>query len=141
MKAQYFIMAAIVLSLLSAFLGKGQGSEHIVFWHQSTSVSFWKVFAIFFPAVTGIAAGAAMSGDLKDPKRSLPIGILSAIGIGLIIYVGMAVWYAQIARPDQLTSNYTIMMDVAFWRWAVIAGIMGATLSSALGSLVGAPRI
>jgi amino acid transporter len=141
MKVQYFIMAAIVLSLLSAFLGKGQGGEHIVFWHQASAVPFWKVFAIFFPAVTGIAAGAAMSGDLKDPKRSLPLGILSAIGIGLIIYVGMAVWYAQIARPDQLTSNYTIMMDVAFWRWAVIAGIMGATLSSALGSLVGAPRI
>ena len=82
-----------------------------------------------------------MSGDLKDPKRSLPLGILSAVGIGLIVYVGMAVWYAQIAHPDQLKSNYTIMMDVAFWRWAVIAGIMGATLSSALGSLVGAPRI
>ncbi len=141
MKVQYFIMAAIVLSLLSAFLGKGQGGEHIVFWQQSTGVSFWKVFAIFFPAVTGIAAGAAMSGDLKDPKRSLPVGILSAVGIGLVVYLVIAVWYALMARPDQLTSNYTIMMDVAFWRWAVIAGIMGATLSSALGSLVGAPRI
>jgi amino acid transporter len=141
MKIQYFIMAAIIISLLSAFLGKGQGGEHIALWHQAADVSFWKVFAIFFPAVTGIAAGAAMSGDLKNPQRSLPVGILSAVGIGLIIYVGMAVWYAQIARPDQLTSNYTIMMDVAFWRWAVIAGIMGATLSSALGSLVGAPRI
>ena len=141
MKVQYVIMAAIALSLLSAFLGKGQGGEHIVFWQQSTGVSFWKVFAIFFPAVTGIAAGAAMSGDLKDPKRSLPLGILSAVGIGLVVYLVIAVWYALMARPDQLTSNYTIMIDMAFWRWPVIAGIMGATLSSALGSLVGAPRI
>jgi solute carrier family 12 sodium/potassium/chloride transporter 2 len=141
MKVQYVIMAAIALSLLSAFLGKGQGSEHIIFWQQSTDVSFWKVFAIFFPAVTGIAAGAAMSGDLKDPKRNLPLGILSAIGIGLVVYLVIAVWYALMARPDQLTSNYTIMIDIAFWRWPVIAGIMGATLSSALGSVVGAPRV
>ena len=45
------------------------------------------------------------------------------------------------ASPDQLRANYTIMIDIAFWRWPVIAGIMGATLSSALGSLIGAPRI
>lgn len=141
MKVQYVIMAAIVLSLLSFFMGKGQGGGGIVLWQQTTDVPFWKVFAIFFPAVTGIAAGAAMSGDLRDPKRSLPVGILSAIGTGFLIYVGVAVCYALKAPPDQLTSNYTIVIDIALWRWAVIAGIMGATLSSALGSLLGAPRI
>ena len=141
MKVQYVIMAAIVISLLSFFLGRGQGEDQIVFWYQSNDFSFWKVFAIFFPAVTGIAAGAAMSGDLKDPQRSMPLGILSAVGIGLVIYITIAVWYAVMASPDQLKSNYTIMIDIAFWRWPVIAGIMGATLSSALGSLIGSPRI
>ena len=141
MKVQYVIMGTIVLSLLSFFFGQGQGESQIVFWSQSPDVPFWKVFAIFFPAVTGIAAGAAMSGDLKDPKRSLPMGILSAVGIGLVIYIVIAVGYTVMAPPDQLRSNYTIMIDIAFWRWPVIAGIMGATLSSALGSLVGAPRI
>ncbi|MDX1778686.1 MAG: amino acid permease, partial [Thermodesulfobacteriota bacterium] len=141
MKVQYVIMGVIVLSLLSFFFGHGQEESQIVFWSQSPDVPFWKVFAIFFPAVTGIAAGAAMSGDLKDPKRSLPVGILSAVGIGLVIYVLIAVRYAVMAEPDQLRANYTIMIDLAFWRWPVIAGIMGATLSSALGSLVGAPRI
>ncbi len=141
MKVQYVIMGAIVLSLLSFFFGRGQGEGPILYWSQSPDVPFWKVFAIFFPAVTGIAAGAAMSGDLKDPKRSLPVGILSAIGIGLVIYILIAIWYAVMANPDQLRSDYTIMIDLAFWRWPVIAGIMGATLSSALGSLVGAPRI
>lgn len=141
MKVQYLIMAMITLSLVSFFLGKGEGSHQIILWTKSLEIPFWKVFAIFFPAVTGIAAGAAMSGDLKEPRRSLPLGILSAIGVGLIIYVTAAWWYARVADPEQLTSNYTIMMDVALWRWTVIAGIMGATLSSALGSLVGAPRI
>jgi amino acid transporter len=141
MKVQYVIMGTILLSILSFFFGHGQGESQIVFWTQSPDVSFWKVFAIFFPAVTGIAAGAAMSGDLKDPKRSLPMGILSAVGIGLVIYIIIAIWYAMMAGSDQLKSNYTIMIDLSFWRWPVIAGIMGATLSSALGSLVGAPRI
>jgi solute carrier family 12 (sodium/potassium/chloride transporter), member 2 len=141
MRVQYLIMAIVALSLVSFFLGKGEGGHQIILWTRSTEFTFWGVFAIFFPAVTGIAAGAAMSGDLKDPRRSLPWGILSAIGIGLIIYVSVAWWYAKVADPEQLRSNYTIIMDVALWRWVVLAGIMGATLSSALGSLVGAPRV
>jgi amino acid transporter len=142
MKVQYAIMGTIVLSLLAFFFGHGEGGgDSFLFWNQSPHVPFWKVFAIFFPAVTGIAAGAAMSGDLKDPKRSLPVGILSAIGVGLVIYIFIAIWFAVMAGPDQLKANYTIMIDMAFWRWPVIAGIMGATLSSALGSLIGAPRI
>jgi amino acid transporter len=141
MRVQYLIMAIVACSLVSFFLGKGEDSQQIIFWVQSAEYPFWKVFAIFFPAVTGIAAGAALSGDLKDPKRSLPLGMLSAVGVGLIVYLVVALWYAKLVSPDLLTSNYTIMMDVARWRWAIVAGIMGATLSSALGSLVGAPRI
>ncbi len=141
MRVQYLIMAIVVFSLISFFLGKGENSREIILWAHSAEYPFWKVFAIFFPAVTGIAAGAALSGDLKDPKRSLPLGILSAVGVGFIIYLMVACWFAKLVPPDQLKSNYTIMMDVARWRWAIIAGIMGATLSSALGSLMGAPRI
>lgn len=95
---------------------------------------------MFFPAVTGIGAGAAMSGDLKDPKKSLPIGILSAIGITTIIYMAAAYWLDRHASPEALVQNYTIMMDVSRWRFLVVTGIFGATLSSALGSIVGGLR-
>jgi len=71
MKVQYLIMAIVALSLVSFFLGKGEEGHQIVLWTKSLEIPFWKVFAIFFPAVTGIAAGAAMSGDLKEPRRSL----------------------------------------------------------------------
>lgn len=140
MRSQYLIMAIIFLSLVSFFLGQGETTREIVVWGEFSKAPFWAVFAIFFPAVTGIEAGAAMSGDVADSRKSLPLGILSAIGVSLIIYIGVAYWLDQLAGSAALVGNYTIMMDLSRWRFLVVAGVLGATLSSALGSVVGAPR-
>jgi solute carrier family 12 sodium/potassium/chloride transporter 2 len=48
------------------------------------------LFGIFFPAVTGFEAGVSMSGDLKDPKKSIPLGSISAIVVGFVVYIGLA---------------------------------------------------
>ncbi len=140
MKTQYLIMVIIILSLVSFFMGTGEGQHEIVMWGQFEKAPFWAVFAIFFPAVTGITAGAAMSGDLKNAQRSLPIGIMSAVVISLIIYIVVAIWFDYTCTTDLLNSNFTVMADAARWRILVIAGIIGATLSSALGTIVGGPR-
>lgn len=104
-------------------------------------VGFWTVFAIFFPAATGIMAGANMSGELADPRRSIPLGTMSAIGVATLVYLALAVWFARVATLDELVSNYTIMIDRAAWGPAVLAGLLGSTCSAALSSLVGASRI
>ena len=140
MKFQYLIMVLISVSLVSFFMGKGDGAGQISLWGTLESVPFWTVFAIFFPAVTGIEAGAAMSGDLKDPKRSLSVGILSAIGISFVVYVALAFWMDFSVSTESLKSNYMVMLDVSKWRTVVAGAILGATLSSALGSIVGGPR-
>ena len=140
MKFQFIIMALISASLVSFFLGKGDSSAEIALWGGFESAPFWTVFAIFFPAVTGIEAGAAMSGDLKDPKRSLSIGILGAIGVSFVVYVALAFWMDHAISPELLRSSYTVMLDVSKWRPVVAGAVLGATLSSALGSLVGGPR-
>ncbi len=140
MRSQFIVMAIIFASLISLALGRQPEQPEIELWGNFPSTGFWAVFAIFFPAVTGIEAGAAMSGDLKDSRKSLPLGILSAIGISMLIYFAVAAWLDHQATREQLLANNTIMFDLSRWRNLLAAGVLGATFSSALGSVVGAPR-
>lgn len=144
---QLLILAVMVISLVSIYLGAfeslgGVGFQYDAqFWGQFPGGSFWQVFAVFFPAVTGILTGVSMSGTLADPRRSIPTGTLSAVLVSLLIYVTLAVWLARIASPQELVTNFTVMVDKALFGWAVLVGLLGATFSSALSSLVGAPRV
>jgi hypothetical protein len=102
---------------------------------------FWIVFAVFFPAVTGIMAGVNLSGDLKNPSVSIPWGTLAAVGTGYVIYMGIPALLASWATPEQLITDPLIMRKIAFWGDAILLGVWGATLSSAVGSILGAPRV
>ena len=142
LKAQYFIMAAIALSLLSIFLGTSpELPGSLPLFGSESNVSMEGVFAIFFPAVTGFTAGIAMSGDLKDPKRSIPSGTLWAIAVGFIVYVALATFLFFSVDSSLLKTDYNVLLKLALFAPAVVAGIWGATLSSALGGILGAPRI
>ncbi len=140
-KVQYLIMTLIGLSLISFLFTPAEPDATPVLIGSFEDANFWGVFAIFFPAVTGIMAGANMSGDLKNPRKAIPRGTLSAILVTMVIYIGLAYFLSKISTPSNLRNNQMIMVDKAIWEPAVLAGIMGATLSSALGSMVGAPRI
>lgn len=140
-RTQYIIMAIVGLSIVSFLLSPSEPMSEPVLVGSFEDAGFWAVFAIFFPAVTGIMAGANMSGDLKTPRRSIPRGTISAILVTMVIYLSLAYVLALIGTPEQLRSNQFFMVDSAWWGPAVLAGIMGATLSSALGSMLGAPRM
>lgn len=140
-RIQYIIMGIIALSLVSVFFMPVSPRADFVFMGKFDDAGFWHIFAIFFPAVTGIMAGANMSGDLKNPREAIPKGTLSAIGVTLVIYVGLAYVLAHRVPPDELRGSQMAMVDHALWSPLVTAGILAATFSSALGSMVGAPRI
>lgn len=142
-KSQFFIMGLIALSLLSLIFGSSMEDSNVELWGvpAAQSVDFWQVFAIFFPAVTGIMAGVNMSGDLKNPSKSIPKGTFMAIGVGYLIYMVLPVILASRADASTLIDNPLIMQDIAIWGGAIVLGIWGATLSSATGSLLGAPRV
>ncbi|MGD8321996.1 MAG: amino acid permease, partial [Gemmatimonadota bacterium] len=143
-RAQYFIMAAIVLSLVSLIFGRGlegpvpQGAG---LPDLDPTASFWGVFAVFFPAVTGIMAGVNMSGDLADPGRSIPRGTFAAIGTGYVIYMLLPLFLVMRADTESLLTDPLIMRRIAVWGDAILLGVWGATLSSAVGSILGAPRV
>ena len=107
----------------------------------AVKVGFWVVFAVFFPAVTGIMAGVNMSGDLKDPSRSIPWGTFAAVGVGYLIYMTLPVLLYFRAPTEALIEDPLIMTRMAVWGDSILVGVWGATLSSALGSVLGAPRV
>lgn len=153
-KTQFLIMGIIILSLISIVIAAYYGSmtiptEDAIRWgnfkgspeNDFGGSGFWIVFAVFFPASTGIMAGANMSGELKNPNKSIPFGTLWAIGISFVIYMALAFWLARSATEQELISNYNIIIDKSYFGPLIIAGILGATFSSALASLVGSSRI
>jgi amino acid transporter len=141
-KAQYYIMAAIVLSLLSLVFGKHDYTPtETLLLPMSTSAPFILMFGIFFPAVTGFEAGVSMSGDLTDPKKSIPRGTIAAILVGLVVYIFLIFFFSYTVSPDILVNDPKVLLNISLIPELVIAGIWGATLSSAFGSILGAPRI
>jgi len=142
-KTQYFIMAAIGLSLVSIFAGSHDLAPVVAptIEAASTALPFMVLFGIFFPAVTGFEAGVSMSGDLKDPKQSIPQGTIMAILVGLIVYIALVFFFASTVDRHLLASDPQVLLKISLVPELVIAGIWGATLSSALGSILGAPRI
>lgn len=150
-RIQFVILAVIIASLVSIAIAAFSGlmQQPLILWgefpgsieNQFSGIGFWGVFAVFFPASTGIMAGANMSSDLKDPRKSIPKGTLSAVAVSFVIYLLVAYWLAKSATTKELLNDYTVVIDKSFYSPITLAGLLAATFSSALSSFVGAPRI
>ncbi len=141
-KTQELVFVIVALSIGAIFLGGSwTGIPEVPLFGGFTNESFWALFALFFPAVTGIMAGASMSGDLDDPKRQIPRGLLSATGITILLYIVVVLWLSLSANPAQLMGDKLIIMKLARYGPLVLAGIIAATFSQALVNLVAAPRL
>jgi amino acid transporter len=143
---QFVIMAVLVAALLSFYAGaisSFDASRLSLSWASPVgAVGFWAVFAIFFPAVTGFTQGVSMSGDLADPGRSLPRGTFAAVGLSTVVYVTVMILLAATVPLILLSDDGgAAMRGVAVVGFAVTLGVIAATLSSAMASLLGAPRI
>ncbi|KGE89394.1 amino acid permease [Phaeodactylibacter xiamenensis] len=106
------------------------------------ALSFFSVFAIIFPAFTGMTAGVGLSGDLQNPGRSIPLGTLAGTLTGMVVYVFIAYKLAVSASPEQLADTSRLVMGEIAWQgwWLVPVGLAAATISSAIGSILVAPR-
>ncbi|NXK25164.1 S12A1 protein, partial [Arenaria interpres] len=194
-KAQVILLIVLLVAIANFFIGtviptnnekKARG-----FFNYEASIfaenfgpdfrsgeGFFSVFAIFFPAATGILAGANISGDLEDPQSAIPKGTMLAILITTVAYIGVAICVASCVVRDAtgsvndtivpgmscngssacslgydfsrcasqpcdygLMNNFQVMSMVSGFGPLITAGIFSATLSSALASLVSAPKV
>jgi len=152
LKLQLPIMFAVGASLLALFGGVLSGGMHapemVPHYGRSAPQGFWFVFAVFFPAVTGFTAGIGLSGDLRNPKKSIPRGTLLAVLTGSVVYIVVMLMLALTTRVD---GPALAMLDPAsppiwtkiavFGMVLIYPGMWGAILSSAFGSILGGPRV
>lgn len=143
-KLLYLVVGTLFLSLAMFFAGHTGYAESVDLPMLLTTVespdSFFLVFAICFPAFTGMTAGVGLSGDLRNPQKSIPLGTLSATLTGMLIYIFIAYKLAVSASPESLAADQLIMGSIAVWGPIIPLGLAAATISSALGSMLVAPR-
>lgn len=142
MKVLYFVAAIIGVAILFFLLGKPaeEPLTNAIYKGIASPAPFFFVLAIIFPAFTGLAAGLGLSGELKDPQKAIPRGTLAATFVGAAVYVIVA-WKLSIsASPEELASDYFIMQRIAIWGPIIPIGLAAAALSSAIGSILVAPR-
>ncbi len=147
MKTLYFVVAVLFLSLLLFFLGHTTYADTHTFSlmsaEQGDTRKFFMIFAIIFPAFTGMTAGVGLSGDLKKPGKSIPVGTILATVTGMIVYFFIVWKLASSASLETLRdpSNQLVMKDIAIAGGLIIPlGLAASTFSSAIGSILVAPR-
>lgn len=185
-KAQIVLLVILLVSMFDFVIGsflppsEKQKSEGFVGWNLDIisenfgpdfrGQTFISIFSVFFPAATGILAGANISGDLADPQTAIPKGTFLAILITTVSYLWFAFTAGATVQRDTnglvefalngtfehltncslaadgqchygLMNQYQIMEMVAAFGPIIYAGIFAATLSSALASLVSAPKV
>ncbi|QIA08779.1 amino acid permease [Draconibacterium halophilum] len=144
-KALYFVVAILFVSIIMFFLGSTEFSQSASQPFSRDQFrnfeSFFVVFAIIFPAFTGMTAGVGLSGDLKNPSKSIPLGTLLATVSGMIIYVFIVYKLTMSASIQDLTEQQLIMGKIAIAGAVIVPlGLAASTISSALGSVMVAPR-
>ncbi len=144
MKALYGVAVILGIAILMFFMGQPEITpiENAFSSGIDNSEDFFYIFAIIFPAFTGLAAGLGLSGDLKNPQKALPRGTLFATMVGAVVYIGVAYKLSISFSPEDLANpeNYLIMQRIALWGPIIPIGLAAASLSSAIGSILVAPR-
>ncbi|OFY64890.1 MAG: amino acid permease [Bacteroidetes bacterium RBG_13_43_22] len=144
-KMLYIVVGILFISLLLFFLGttdyQAVAGNKIPAGDLRNMKDFFVVFAIVFPAFTGMTAGVGLSGDLKNPSRSIPFGTIIATFSGMLIYLAVIYKLSISASPEEMLSNQLIMSRIAIFGTVIIPlGLAASTLSSAIGSVMVAPR-
>jgi amino acid transporter len=145
LKALYVVVGLLILAVILFFLGKPVSGDAQAYFASNArlmnSNQLFLVFAIIFPAFTGMTAGVGLSGDLKNPGKSIPFGTIAGTLTSFVMYFFIAWKLSVSASSDQLSANQLIMGDIALFGSIIVPlGLAASTFSSALGSVMVGPR-
>lgn len=154
-KLQFILLLILLMAGLDFMIGSvshtdiengfdGQIRENLeqnMWSNYSSSTSWFTVFGVFFPTVTGILAGINMSGDLRAPSTNIPNGTLAALSTGMFLYLVFVVLLGATCKRYALLSNFMIAERVSAVSVLLLAGLYVSSMSSCLGAMYGTPRV
>ena len=143
LRLQVIVLLGVLIALASMLAGFRTADVlyQPMVWGDFTAGTLFDLFAVYFPAGTGIMVATSLSGKLKEPRKSIPMGVLFAWGSALSIYLILMVWYAVIAPVDALKNDYAIGIKSAAWPPGVLIGLLSSCTSAMLSTMVAAPNI
>ena len=108
---------------------------------RDNPVTMFTVFGVLFSGVTGILAGANLSGELKNPSASIPRGTIAGTIFTFFIYIGLFLLTAATCERNLLYHDCLYMYYMDMWGPFVAVGTVCATLCASLSCLLGASRV
>ena len=105
---------------------------------RTAKISFRTVFSVLFAGVTGIMAGANVSGELKNPSKSIPRGTFSACFFTFVTYVAIFLATAMTNERNLLYHDCLFMVDIdASGGYIILGGALLVTFCACLNCLLG----
>ena len=109
---------------------------------RGAHVDFFSVFAVLFAGVTGIMAGANVSGELKNPSTAIPKGTFTACGVTYVVYLSLFFATAATTERSLLHRDCLYMIEIdASSGYIVLTGALLVTTCACLNCLIGASRV
>ncbi|KAK9718978.1 Amino acid permease [Popillia japonica] len=126
----------------NGFYGWLSGNLGLNLWPNfEEGYSWFAVFGVFFPTITGILSGINMSGDLRAPSTDIPNGTLSALSTGTFMYLVFVFFLGATCTRVTLLTDFMIAARVSAIRVPLLAGLYVSSMSSCLGAMYGTPRV
>lgn len=137
-----FMVGSFITEPSEGFDGWGSGNFVLNMWPDyKTGITWFTVFGVFFPTITGVLSGINMSGDLRAPSTDIPNGTLAALSTSTFLYMVFIIFLGATVSRDTLLTNFMIAKHVSAINFLLLAGIYVSSMSSCLGAMYGTPRV
>src|SRR5438128_3977802 len=103
--------------------------------------------AIFFWTWDGFMRMAIMAGEVKEPRRTIPIAIVGGVAIAAVMFTGVGAITLGVLGADEIGRQDTPMLAAArnamgqWGNWVILAAAILAALAEILGDLLSASRV